>query len=379
MRILHLIQPHHAPDHWLFAPRPGASGEASLHFLRDVLSDLSTVPSSHVAVVLGGTASRQLAESVGLRDFIHIAPPLARSSLAGPSLRALLPRLGRLDAVVAWGKSAAEAQSKIPRRPETAHLTVGVATGQVSLSDADAESRTITLPWNTSTRQTRRAKQSTSAQRSRLRQQFSIPDDELCVLVMSDDACPTLAPECLLALSSLAVCRNHASILLPRSSHDFTRALRTAHDGGFVHRLIPTTPDHSMKSLLAAADIALVAPHEHAMPGLKDADELMRPILPSARFWLEATRAGIPAILPNAIAHRMNIEHAPCIARSVHATDLSRALLPLLESKKARTDAAHSAAAAANPSPNSPNAPMSANEALIRSIEHLRVTHVQTR
>ncbi len=388
MKILHLIQPLAAPDHWLFRRQGGVSGEAALLFLCDAITDTLNVPCSHHVVVMGGSASKQLAKSVGLRDFTHLAPALGRASRCGPALRAALPSFGRLDAIVAWGASAAAVLAKLPTRPETSHFYVDVASGRLSLGEAPTQSKSVTLPWLTAgaTRFSLASgalSQSGDARNERpasARRQLSIAEHEPTVLVMSDDACPAFAPDCLLALLSLTVCDHPVTLLLPRTSEDFTRALRGAQDGAYIHRIVPTPPEMSQRELLAAADVAMIAPHQYSMPGLQhdedgedDEEDRAQPMLPAARFWLEATRAGIPAIVPQPIAAWMGVETAACLAHTSRATDLTRALLPLLESAEARLLAAARAAKVLEHR----GTVMNANESLVRAMEHLAAMSIR--
>lgn len=360
MRVLHLVQPLAAADHWLFSKQAGASGEAALLMLRDVIADAGSVQSSHHVIVMGGSASRELAKSVGLRDFLHVAPALGRASRCGPALRAALPAFGKLDAIVAWGHSAAAVLPKLLVQAETSHFCVDIASGQLSIGETPSENNSVALPWLTA------GKNLVSDASSKHR--FAIPEDEVSVLVMSDDACPAFAPDCVLSLLSLAVCDHPVTLLLPRSAEDFTRALRSAQDGTYVHRVVPTTPDISQRELLNAANVAMIMPHRYSMPGLKLAErEDGEPVLPAARFWLEATRAGVPVIVPRAIAAWMGVEEVACVAESARAADMTKALLPLLESPEARKDAVGRAARVLQDRGRL----MNANEGLVRAMEHL--------
>lgn len=363
MRVLHLVQPLAAPEHWLFSQQGGASGEAALLMLRDVIADAGNAQSSHHVVVMGGAASRDLAKSVGLADFVHVSPALGRASRGGPALRALLPSFGKLDAIIAWGLSAAAVLPKLPMRAETHHYCVDVASGRLSLGETPTESNSVVLPWLTAGPRVSRD--------AGVRRRLSIDDGEAAVLVMSDDACPAFAPECVLALLSLAVCDHPVTLMLPRTAQDFTRALRSAQDGTYVHRVVATPPELSQRELLRAADIAMIMPHRYSMPGLKNVEgDDAEPVLPAARFWLEAARAGVPTVLPRSIAAWMEAEEFACVADSARAADITKVLLPLLESPKARMDAGERAARVLSER----NRVMNANEGLVRAMEHLRLT-----
>lgn len=318
MRIVHVIQPRSPHGTVLGASPPAqATGSVALSALREVIAaDADDAGREHFILCAGGEAAQLAAQSAGLQRFIPLPCALGDVRRAAAELRRVMDALGRVEMAVAWGPFAGDVSRKLADKAPW--WSVDVATGAISRRDQRGETTgdTWSLPWRASL-----ARRGLSPHAARAA--LGLPSEQACLGLMADLHADTEATEFMLAISVLHAAGLRLSAVMPDAVSGAERARGHLHLGTYVREIAMT--GMAPAGWASACDVCIIAEGGPFVSGLMLCD---------------AIAAGCGVVLTRATQRVLGLEGVEDLAaRSMRATDVARAALPLLDADAARADA----------------------------------------
>ncbi len=299
------------------AARELCTGMAALSGLREMIAtDAKDAAREHFVICVGGEAAQMAARSAGLERVNAMSCALGDVQRGAAELRRMLAALGRVEMGLAWGAFAADVARKLSG--DAPWWGVDVASGTVTALNERGEPAgdVVTLPWRT--RLVRRG-----ATKVEARERLGLPKDQSCFGLLADVHADAEATEFLLCVSVLHAAGLRLSAAMPGEIGGVQRAREHLHLGTYVREIAMTGVAPS--GWVAACDVCVIAEGGRFATGLMLCD---------------AIAAGCGVVMTHATQRALGLQGVEDLAaKSMRATDVARAALPLLDNESTHAQA----------------------------------------